>query len=334
MTVLGRADVDRRSFLRRAAYSAALSATALALPGEASRRIATVTDSSIVGMGEVDALRTVTDAFQRLDERRGGGTGRTAVAELLATDVATMLRSRFATDEVRAQTYSAAAELAYLAGFKAHDAGLHGLAQRYYLSARDLAGASGVPGHDGWIYRILALEGADLGERNFSVSLAEEAVRRARGRVDSATEAVFTIALARCYAETGHRSEAHAALRRAQRGMDGPTGQTPPWCAWWCGDQATVNNQAAKTFRALSEWGAAEAHHLQATAYWEPGLHRRVYSRTMADVGLARWYNGDHGGAVDAWKVAVPILLPLNSTRADAVLTKIRKRAPELLTLA
>ena len=275
LIALGRGDVDRRSFLRRAAYSAALSATALTLPGEASRRIATITDSSIVGMGEVDALRAVTDAFQRFDERRGGGTGRTAVAEFLATDVATLLRSRFATSGVRAQAYSAAAELTYLAGFKAHDAGLHGLSQRYYLAARDLAEASGVPGHDGWIYRILALEGADLGERSFSVALAEEAVRRARGRVDPATEAVFTIALARCYAETGRRSEAHAALRQAQHGMSGPAGETPPWCAWWCGDQATTHNQTAKTFRALAEWGDAEAHHMQATSYWEPDpLHR------------------------------------------------------------
>ncbi|WP_331758467.1 helix-turn-helix domain-containing protein (plasmid) [Nocardia sp. NBC_01377] len=331
LSTLGKGDVDRRSFLRRATYSAALSATALALTPEIGR-IAAIDDTRIVGMGEVNALRQVTDAFQRLDEHRGGGVGRTAIAEFLATDVADLLRSRFATAEVRSQALSAAAELAYLAGFKAHDANHDGMAQRYYLAALELAEESQVPGHDGWIFRILALQGADLGNRTFSVQLAEEAVRRTRGRVDGATQALFSVALARCHAETGDRARAHDALRTTEPWITADRGdQLPAWCAWWGGDKATVNSQAAKTLRALNEWGAAESHHLLATTFWDPNAHRRVYGRTWADVGLARWENGDHGGAVAAWEIAVPILQPLQSTRADAALTKISKRAPQLV---
>ncbi|WP_433635489.1 helix-turn-helix domain-containing protein [Nocardia sp. CA-120079] len=331
LSTLGKADVDRRSFLRRATYSAALSATALGLTPEVGR-IAAIADDRIVGMGEIDALRQVTDAFCRLDEHRGGGVGRTAIAEFLATDVADLLRSRFASSQVKSQALSAAAELAYLAGFKAHDAGFDGMAQRYYLTALGLAEESQVPGHDGWIFRILALQGADLGNRMFSVNLAEEAARRAHGRVDASTQALFTIAVARCHAETGGRREAHDALRTVEPWIDAAgVGELPAWCAWWGGDKATVNNQAAKTLRALAEWGEAESHHLLATTFWDPQKHRRVYGRTMADVGLARWENGDPGGAVAAWEIAIPILAPLQSTRADAALAKIRKRAPQLV---
>ncbi|TQM32702.1 helix-turn-helix protein [Nocardia bhagyanarayanae] len=332
MSTLGRNDVDRRSFLRRAAYSAATSASALALPAEPVQRLIATDDTRLVGIGEVQALRHVIDAFARLDEHRGGGVGRTAVAELLATDVTDMLRARHASGSVRAQAFSAAAELAYLAGFKAHDAGHHGLAQRYYLTALELATESGIPGHDGWVFRILALQGADLGQRRFCVDLAEEAVRRVRGRVDTATEAVFTVALARCHAETGQHEQARTVLTAAEPGIHTDhVAAVPPWCAWWCGDKATAHNQTAKAFRALSEWREAEAHHLEAASFWDPSQHRRVWGRTIADVGVARWEYGDHSGALEAWASAVPILKTLQSTRADGALKRIRRRAPELV---
>ncbi|MGY2126025.1 helix-turn-helix domain-containing protein [Nocardia gipuzkoensis] len=152
VSVLGRADVDRRSFLRTSVYSAALSATALASQSDMARLVR-VDDTARVDMSEVRAVQGITDAFLRLDEVKGGGIGRTAVAEFLSTDVASLLRSRFADSKVRSAAFSAAAELAYLAGFKAHDAGEDGIAQRYFLSALRLAEESGVPGQDGFCFR-------------------------------------------------------------------------------------------------------------------------------------------------------------------------------------
>lgn len=333
MVTLGRADVDRRSFLRNALYSAALSATAIGAGISASdaERLGAVSDSRTVGMGEVDSLRQVTMAFQRMDEFRGGGVGRTAIAELLATDVSMLLRSRFATGDVRAQAFSVAAELAYLAGFKAHDAGHDGAAQRYYLSALRLAEHSGVPGHDGWVCRVLALQGNDIGTRTYGVDLAEEAIRRVRGKVDAGTEALFTVALARCHAEVGNHAEAAATLRRTESWVNPDTAvDLPAWCAWWGGDRATINNQTAKAFRAMGDYTAAAPHHELATTMWEAGIHRRVYANTMGDVGIARWKTGDPDGAVTAWKIALPILRDIQSVRVDKTLGKIRKAAPHL----
>ncbi|WP_067819578.1 helix-turn-helix domain-containing protein [Nocardia inohanensis] len=337
VVTLGRADVDRRAFLRKAVYSAALSATAIGvgtLDAAGIERLANLDDKRMVGMGEVQALRRVVEAFQHLDEFKGGGVGRTAVAELLSTDVATLLRSRFATSEVRAQAFSIAAELSYLAGFKAHDAGMDGAAQRYYLSALHLAEASGVPGHDAWVCRVLALQGNDIGKRVYGIDLAEEACRRACGKVDGGTQALFTVALARCHAEVGNKREALAALTIAEPWIaPGRSAELPAWCAWWGGDQATVNNQCAKTFRALGDYTAAEPHHQLATTMWEPGVHRRVYANTLGDVGIARWKTGDHTGAIKAWNMALPILSELQSARVEKTLGKIRRSAPELFTV-
>ncbi|WP_159930729.1 MULTISPECIES: hypothetical protein [Nocardia] len=189
--VLGRADVDRRSFLRTSVYSAALSA-ALASQSDIAR-LAAVDDAARVGMPEVRAVQGITDAFLRLDEVKGGGIGRTAVAEFLSTDVASLLRSRFTDSKVRSAAFSAAAELAYLAGFKAHDAGADGIAQRYYLSALRLAEESGVPGQDGFYFRILGLHATDVRQPQHAAELAERGVAAARDKVCPDTMSLFLV---------------------------------------------------------------------------------------------------------------------------------------------
>ncbi|WP_280429845.1 helix-turn-helix domain-containing protein [Nocardia brasiliensis] len=331
---LGRADVDRRSFLRKATYSAALSATGLVALSDVARLIR-VTDSRQVGMPEIVAVQSVTDAFIKLDEARGGAVGRTAVAEFLATDVSAMLRARFPDDKTRTHAYSAAAELAYLAGFKAHDAGDDGVAQRYFLGALRLAEESKMPGQDGFVFRILALQGTDIRQQKFSVDLAEESERRATGRVGPDAQALFTVAVARCHAESGNKPQAIAALRRAEPYINADmTSEQPRWISLWCPNKATVVDQTAKTLLAAGELPAAEQHYGLGTSIWSPETHARVYALTAAETGLIRWRMGDHTGAVSMWKPAVPILSAVNSARTTKVLTKIRKAAPQAFSPA
>ncbi|MBF6205478.1 helix-turn-helix transcriptional regulator [Streptomyces gardneri] len=237
--VLGRADVDRRSFLRTSVYSAALSA-ALASQSDIAR-LAAVDDAARVGMPEVRAVQGITDAFLRLDEVKGGGIGRTAVAEFLSTDVASLLRSRFTDSKVRSAAFSAAAELAYLAGFKAHDAGADGIAQRYYLSALRLAEESGVPGQDGFYFRILGLHATDVRQPQHAAELAERGVAAARDKVCPDTMSLFLVGLARCYAETGQHRAARSTLRNAEPWIDTEvTTELPRWAALWCPNKASV----------------------------------------------------------------------------------------------
>ncbi|WP_144127167.1 hypothetical protein [Catellatospora sichuanensis] len=131
---LGRADVDRRMLISGAAYSVAALVLPLQQPEIAARPDAARTRPAVaVGQGEIDAARQMTVAFNTADERLGGGHARSAVVEYLTTDVTAYLRSSFATEALRKSMFGAAAQLSYLAGWKAHDLGLSGLAQRYYL---------------------------------------------------------------------------------------------------------------------------------------------------------------------------------------------------------
>jgi transcriptional regulator with XRE-family HTH domain/tetratricopeptide (TPR) repeat protein len=332
LSVLSRADVDRRSFLRDAAYSAALTATALTSVSDAARLVHVTPEETRVGMAEVEAVQGVTDAFLRLDEVRGGKVGRSAVAEFLATDVAALLRSRFASADVRAQAFSAASELAYMAGFKAHDAGQDGLGQRYFLSALRLAEESGTPGQDGFAFRILALHASDVHQAHNSVPLAERAVLSARGNVSPDTMALFEVALARCYAESGDKAQALKALRRAEPWiMPEATTEIPRWAALFCPNKASVTRQAAKTFLAIGDLAEAERYQYMSATIWHPRTHTRIHAISLAETGLIRWRMGNHEDAANLWRTALPTLTAVSSERGSKLLRRIRKAAPELI---
>ncbi|MGK8510310.1 helix-turn-helix domain-containing protein [Nocardia asiatica] len=330
VSMLGRADVDRRSFLRTSVYSAALSATALVSQSDVAR-LMRVDDSARVGMPEVRAVQQITDAFLRLDEVKGGGIGRTAVAELLSTDIASLLRSRFADSTVRSEAFSAAAELAYLAGFKAHDAGADGIAQRYFLSALRLAEESGVPGQDGFCFRILGLHATDVRQPKHAAELAERGVAAARGNVGPDTMSLFLVGLARCYAETGQHRAARSTLRQAEPWISTETTTAlPRWAALWCPNKASVARQTSKAFAALGDQAEAERYMHLSHSMWNPQTHTRIHALSAAETGLIRWRLGRHEDAAELWRSALPILATVSSDRASKVLRKVRKAAPEL----
>lgn len=333
MAALGRADVDRRSFLLRTVYSAALSATGLVSLSDIARLIR-IDAGTTVSMPEVNAVRAVTDAFVHLDEVKGGGAGRSAVAEFMATDVAAMLRARFPDLHTRAQAFSAASELAYLVGFKSHDAGKDGVAQRYFLSALRLAEESGIPGQDAFCFRILALHGNDVDDPQYSPQLAERAMSQARGLSPDA-QLLFQAAVARTHAEAGNRREALAALRSAESRIGSDiTTELPRWITLWCPNRASALRQTAKAFLSLGDVVEAERHHRLSHEIWNPKTHSRIHAITAAETGLLRWRIGNHEDAAALWRPALPVLATVNSDRATKLLTKIRRAAPEVFPTA
>lgn len=329
---LGRADLDRRGFMRTTTYSAALAATALSpLPDFA--RLAVVGDTARVGMKDVEVVRGVVDALWRLDEVRGGGAGRTAMIAFLMSDVAALLRSRFATVEVRSAAFSAAAELAYAIGFSSHDVGADGAALRYFLAALRLAEESGVPGQDGFVFRILALHAGDIGQPRHSVELAERAVSRVRGQVDTDAMTLFEVALARCCAETGDHRAARQVLHRAEPALTPETTtELPRWAALFCPNKASATRQASKAFAALGDLTEAERHLYMSALAWNPETHTRIYRLCQIETGLLRWELGRHEDAACLWRDALRALEGVQSERVTKALSKVERCAPELVT--
>ncbi|MFD4211056.1 hypothetical protein ACFWRG_34395, partial [Micromonospora tulbaghiae] len=139
---LGRLDMDPS---RRSVLGVGLFSVALAVPAwpdvvgrmEAAQRGV----RTRIGMSDVRTVAAMTEQLSSLDDQFGGRTARPLAAAFLVNTVVPFLRT-VGPDDVRRAMMSAASDLCYLTGYMAVDEGLHGLAQRYYLQALELAGAS------------------------------------------------------------------------------------------------------------------------------------------------------------------------------------------------
>ncbi|MBA3905619.1 MAG: XRE family transcriptional regulator [Pseudonocardiales bacterium] len=93
-----------------------------------------------IRLADVDRLRTMRVTFDHLDSTYGGAHARNALVQYLRTELPRLLRAGGSSD-VRRALFSAAGESTQLAAWMAYDAGLHGLAQRYFIQALGLADA-------------------------------------------------------------------------------------------------------------------------------------------------------------------------------------------------
>jgi tetratricopeptide (TPR) repeat protein len=93
-----------------------------------------------IGPSDVERLRAMRQTFDRLDSTFGGAHARNALVQYLRTELPRLLRAG-GDLVVRRSLFAAAGELTQLAAWMAYDAGLHGLAQRYFIQALGLADA-------------------------------------------------------------------------------------------------------------------------------------------------------------------------------------------------
>lgn len=179
LVTIGRDDMDpsRRHFLAMTLYAAALPIPAyLDVAGRteyhASGR------ATRIGAGEVATVRTMTERVADILDELGGGHARPMAAAFLVNTVAPYLRAD-ASEAVRKDMLAAAADLVYLTGWMAMFERAHGLGQRYYLRALELAGEAQDQVTYGRTLRGMALQAANL-----------KHAKRAQELADSAAEAV------------------------------------------------------------------------------------------------------------------------------------------------
>ncbi|KOG90392.1 transcriptional regulator, partial [Streptomyces varsoviensis] len=172
---LGRQDMDPS---RRGVLGAGLFSVALTIPGwpDVIGRAVAVESGRVtrIGMSDVDMVVAMTERVSELDDQFGGRHARPMAASFMVNTVAAYLRAD-ASAEVRRAMLSAASDLLYLTGYMAVDEGLHGLAQRYYLKALELAGAA----EDHLTYcttlRGMSVQAVDLGHGDRALELADAA---------------------------------------------------------------------------------------------------------------------------------------------------------------
>jgi hypothetical protein len=185
VSALARGDVDHRGFLATAVYTAVGASLPLGYDHEpVARLLRARTGRTRVGAGEIAVVRQVTRAFGAADEMLGGGHGLSAVAAYLADTAIPLLSARFASEHDRREAFGAAAELAWLLGWKHHDLGQEGAAQAYYRAGFQLAAEADPHGHAAWMTRALAHQALAAGHRRQARDLAASALARAVGYAD------------------------------------------------------------------------------------------------------------------------------------------------------
>ncbi|WP_282795537.1 tetratricopeptide repeat protein [Streptomyces sp. CC224B] len=323
VTKLGRADVERHHFLAVATFTTAGVAMPLAYDHEATARMLRArTGTALVGAEDVDVVRQITAAFSAADERLGGGHGLTTVTAYLADTAAPMLRGRFTAEPLRRAAFGAIAELAYLAGWKHHDLGQEGAAQRYYQVGYRLACEADPHGHAAWMMRALAHQALSL--NHHCIDLAEAALTQGVGHIDGQTEALLHITHARAYAATDEKPAAARALLAAEDALLRDDGPQPSYSRVSGPAAGTVASHTARTLTDLADHVGTEQQHRDALIRWDPVKYKRVHALTYADLGdsLAAQARADE--AVAAWSQALTLMEGMTSDRTRKAIMSLR----------
>jgi hypothetical protein len=330
---LGEADINRRKILTAAAYSVAAAALPLGVgqAREAQARAETVVRGGRVGAADIAAVRSMLASFSAIDERQGGQHGRSAVVQYLRSDVTDIARGTFVRETDRVDALAAAAAVTYLAGWKAYDAGEHGLSQRYYLQGLGLTREADSPLQAAWFLRIMAHNGMDIARPEHTLGLAESALSLVKDRVGPGLLSIFVICHARALAVAGRGPEAVAEVRRAQdlalRG-EAEGEELPYWVAMSGAPRAAVSSHTAKTFRALHDHANAErSYAASARGYGKPEDGKsRITALSLAWQGEEQAAQGHVEQACETWDRSLTLLDGVFSDRAVKQVGSIRRQ--------
>lgn len=214
---LWQADHDRAHTLRTAPVNigawneAALSwlvATRKGLDGTAGER--RVGDSDIAG------ITNTVDMFDQLDGRHGGGHARRSLIEFLRSDLTRLLRSSYS-DDVGKELYRAASQAVLLGAWMTYDAGVHGLAQRYFIQALKLAEATSENLRSASVLDAMSHQATFLGNFREAANLARTARMGTEASGSPCAQAHFYAMEARALARLGERADCDRAMAAAVR---------------------------------------------------------------------------------------------------------------------
>lgn len=255
LATLANNDLEHRRALIDAGFDPAAYSSAALRWLVAPRTALTAADGSrTIGMGDVDDVREATRAFRVLDNRMGGGRIRPTVVDYLHGNIVPLLHDARCTEDVRRQLFSAAAEVAQLAGWQAYDLEQQGIAQRYLVQALSMARFAGDDGLGGEILAAMSHQAIWVSQPTQAIDMAhaaQDAGNRA-GLPVLQTEAL--VLEAHAHALTEDPAACSKALRRASITFDRTGTETPAWLGYF--DEAYLAARIAHTFRALGQGDA------------------------------------------------------------------------------
>lgn len=325
ITGLWQADLDHVSALLTApANIAAWNEASLSWLVSSRRDMANGSGKRTVNAGDIAGIRSTTELFDRLDGQHGGGHARRALIEFLRSDLAALLRGRY-TDETGHELFKAAAHATVLGAWMSYDAGLHGLAQRYFIQALHLAESTGDRLLGASILDAMSHQATFLGRYREAANLAR-AARMGTETAGSATALAHFYAMeARALARLGDAAACDRALTAAVREFERRTPENDP--AEWFGyfNESELAAELGHCNRDLGRPVDASVYASQSLGPTPSGYVRSDFFATMV---LADAYL-DQGEAEKACEVALEALQigeQLKSARCGAYVDEFRGR--------
>ncbi|MDT3397220.1 transcriptional regulator [Streptomyces sp. B1866] len=320
---LGRADVDRRTFLTAAPF------TALAGIGPSRDWLLSTLDQQPVPgprvrLEDVSAVRNMFGFFQEMDIFQGGGSGRLTLAAYVNAHVFPLLR-RTHTERVRRALCEAAAEQTYLLGWMAYDDGEQGTAQRYLIQSLRLAEESRNPALGAHVLAGMADQATLLGHPAEGRRLAQAGRAGLAGSASPACLADLWALEARASARLGDRRAAAAAVARSESAFEGVRpGEEPEWAAFI--DVAYLHGEHAHTFRDLDQPGHAAEHAHRSIAHARKQNRARRGALSQAALAASHLQRDDLEAAHAAGLRTLSLARKVKSSRAVEAVQDLRTR--------
>ena len=170
-----------------------------------------------IGMADIARFRTTVEMFVQLDDRFGGGHGRTPLIQYLSTDAERLLHGRY-TEAVGRALFSATAEATLLAAWMSYDS-MPGsaLAQRYFIQALALAQAGNDRLLGASVLDAMSHQATYTGRYREAANLARAAATGTSGRATATLTSHFHAMEARALARLGDVKGCDRALAEAVR---------------------------------------------------------------------------------------------------------------------
>jgi len=245
----GSIGMDRRVFL--AVSGAALTAPAWGyvdhLAGTRGGLFAALADTGrrlTITPAMVDAVAATTAGIGNLGSIEGGHEDNLRFVHHHLTWVGKLLRqSRFTTGAVADRLLGEYAQLAHLGAWMAHDAGEHGLAQRYFTSGLHAAHTTGDRSVGAYMLACMSQMGVNRGRLDDGIDLARaardavelaNAAHEAARPTPAAVRVIAASAFAKSQAAVGNARGFHAAADEARALLDTPGAldNLPSYLTW------------------------------------------------------------------------------------------------------
>ncbi|MFI7244132.1 hypothetical protein [Streptomyces qinglanensis] len=280
--------------------------------------------------GQVASVHEHARFFALQADRYGGGHIRTPLAACLAGLVRSLRRGEEGVHQRGIQ--AGAARLSFLLARVYVDEQRHGLAQRAFLTAAELAAEAADPEGVALARRALSSQAHQLGHPRESLLLARAALAAAPADTDPSARAFLYAGLAVADAACGQEGRALEALERAERqlarspvdlttGPESPTGEPVGTYR-----SAALLYQSSQVRVALGDReGAVED--LRASLRARPASERRTRAVCQAELAELLLSRGRLEEACTAWSGFLEVSAQVRSGRVRAA----RSRIPELL---